>query len=375
MLKKSISLLFALFVVFGFSLSKPEKAYALNHARSDGNFYYRVVEYDESIEILSDSYYNDEYSIDYTTLEVVDIPETIEGKVVTRIGEGAFASCDSLKTVNLPNSLQSIGYNAFQGCSSLESIVIPENVTSIENGVFTYCTSLKSVKLPDSLVTIGQCAFYDCSSLEEISLPKSMADVGGMISVSLFSGCKSLKRVRIPDGIVSIEGNAFADCESLTDITIPESVEQIGEKAFIRCKSLMNVTIPKKVSSIGLYAFGYVGELGWWGEKKEYQLNSDFCISCYKGTAGESYAVDNDIKYSLLEWHEPTEVTTQLSTATIEVSENTTADMVTSNNESGNNMSNNAYFIWIIVGAIIVFITIFVFVVMIVLRKKRKHNS
>jgi hypothetical protein len=37
------------------------------------------------------------------------IPETIEGKPVTRIGDQAFKNCSSLTRITLPNSVTSIG--------------------------------------------------------------------------------------------------------------------------------------------------------------------------------------------------------------------------------------------------------------------------
>ena len=59
------------------------------------------------------------------------IPDEIERRKVTSIGESAFAHCSSLTIISLPNSLTSIESSAFSDCSSLTSINLPDSVTSI----------------------------------------------------------------------------------------------------------------------------------------------------------------------------------------------------------------------------------------------------
>ena len=61
----------------------------------------------------------------------VVIPETYEGLPVTSIGDYAFAYCDSLTSVTIPDSVTSIGNRAFYDCSGLTSVTIPDGVTSI----------------------------------------------------------------------------------------------------------------------------------------------------------------------------------------------------------------------------------------------------
>ena len=60
--------------------------------------------------------------IDYMGTETtVNVPETIEGKTVTQIGNYAFEETD-IVNVTLPDSITKIGYCAFHNCNELETI-------------------------------------------------------------------------------------------------------------------------------------------------------------------------------------------------------------------------------------------------------------
>lgn len=53
-----------------------------------------------------------------------------------------FCNCASLEEIDL-GEVEYIGMNAFSGCKDLKEIFIPKSVGRIENGAFNGCTSLK----------------------------------------------------------------------------------------------------------------------------------------------------------------------------------------------------------------------------------------
>lgn len=55
------------------------------------------------------------------------IPETIDGKKVSSIGNSAFWDCSGLTSITIPNSVTSIGDVAFYGCEGLTAIHGYEN--------------------------------------------------------------------------------------------------------------------------------------------------------------------------------------------------------------------------------------------------------
>ena len=170
---------------------------------------------------------------------------------VTSIGDGAFAGCQLLKSIEIPGSVQSIGEYAFNNCSDLTSITIPDGLKSIEEGTFSGCRSLTQVEIPNSVTSIGDSAFVVCRSLTSIEIPDGVESIGD----SAFAGCSSLTSIKIPSSVTSIKDSAFEGCSSLTSIEIPDGVESIGDSAFAVCSSLTSVEVPSSVTSIGFGVF------------------------------------------------------------------------------------------------------------------------
>ena len=96
------------------------------------------------------------------------IPDTIEGHIVTAIGESAFLECRLLESIIVPDNVTQIGYQAFFNCSNLTSIIIPDGVTSIKNAVFWGCNSLTSVTIPLGIISISNSAFNGCDALADV---------------------------------------------------------------------------------------------------------------------------------------------------------------------------------------------------------------
>lgn len=175
---------------------------------------------------------------------------------VTAIGDGAFAYCQNISSIVIPESVTSIGNSAFAHCLDIASVVIPEGVTTIGNSAFYYCIELESVTIPNSMTGIGNEAFMNCDVMTSLTIGNSVTSIGN----KAFSRCLSLESVTIPNSVISIGNNAFEQCYSLTSVSIGNSVTNIGKEAFLDCNHLTSVTIPNSVTSVGNGAFrGCVG--------------------------------------------------------------------------------------------------------------------
>ena len=181
----------------------------------------------------------------------VVIPETYNDLLVTRIGNDAFSFCESLTSVEIPNSVTSIGYYAFADCHSLRSIKIPNSVTSIEDNAFNKCISLTSIELPSSVTSIECSPFSCCTSLTSITIDENNANYkdidgnlytkDGKVLIQYAIGKTDTSFV-IPDSVTSIGAYAFEYCTSLISVEIGDSVTSIDSSAFYRCDSLTSIT-------------------------------------------------------------------------------------------------------------------------------------
>ncbi len=142
------------------------------------------------------------------------IPSEINGVTVKALGQSAFwfnLDGDTLKSVELPDTLESIGSECFRYQAGLTEITIPSGVTTIEWETFFGCEGLKKVVLPDTLKTIEYQAFYLCTSLEEIHLPEGLE----VLEDGCFAACSALNTPNIPNSVIEVgisvlSGTAYA---------------------------------------------------------------------------------------------------------------------------------------------------------------------
>ncbi len=246
-------------------LPEPERLYAVFDGwYYDDTFtqeynYYTDKFYGEEITLYA-KWVNEEDGIPYTyvilddgTVEIrsytghrryITIPEKIEGRIVSSIGEMAFAGQTRLREVTLPSGLKHIGIYAFQNCTNLVGIQIPENVTEIGEGAFAGNIRLSTVAFTGNskLETIGYAAFSDCGSLQWIELPASLQNVDG----AAFSGTTQLYHIGVQQGNTAFQSKdgVLFDISGSTLVAFPAAWGS-------------SYTLPAETTRIGPYAFAY----------------------------------------------------------------------------------------------------------------------
>lgn len=239
----------------------------------------------------------------------VIVPGWIEGYPVRELADKAFAACQTLTCVELPNSLEALGEELFSCCSLLEQVSMPEIFGTNEipackglekteayavcagendtvdfgdltvsaaygkdgkfvfrhqergevvfkNAVFTDpCVGIKKegryLVYGGRNITIPKGMFFGCSSLQKLTFSSYVTRIGE----EAFAECHRLKEVVLPNGLKSLPEECFRFCISLTDIQGAEKLESIGRAAFSDCHVFDYARLPVTVREIGSSAF------------------------------------------------------------------------------------------------------------------------
>lgn len=225
----------------------------------------------------------------YGNAKKLSVPEKLDGKTVSAIGDGAFY-CGGFTKVTVPNTVQKIGSEAFASCQELLEVTIGNNVTSIGDSAFSNCQSLKKATLPSKLKKIPDGLFSQCYELETVSFPSGLTEIGfgafsftaitkaplpntvKKIGEEAFSWAQKLKSVNLPEGLTEISNRAFSGTtlESvklpstikriglgafsgamIKEVNVPNGVTEIWQEAFMGCRQLKKVTMPDTLTYLG----------------------------------------------------------------------------------------------------------------------------
>lgn len=135
----------------------------------------------------------------------VTVPETINGIIPTKIGDGAFENNVVVRNITLPDSVTVIGKNAFK--KSYVETVTANGVVELQDSCFAK-SSLKSADFPKTEIEHNA---FNGSNIASVDMPKLKSADGG------FSDCKKLKTVKA-SSLESIDNGAFGGCTALQKV-------------------------------------------------------------------------------------------------------------------------------------------------------------
>lgn len=232
-------------------------------------------------------------------IEDAEILERYENVPVTAIKEGALSKTLTLKSVELPESVETIEADAFAGDLNLAKINLDDGVKSIGDGAFKDCKKLGETRFSQEVTSIGDNAFDGCDNLIMVVPYNSYAynyavennrnyrttlgdydfyKIDGEIHIAEYIGTKD--NVVIPEQmeglpvtailpgafagknvknissttVTSIGKEAFCECPVL-EKAIFSNLNSVDEKAFYSCKALQNVALGEKITTIKEHAF------------------------------------------------------------------------------------------------------------------------
>ena len=181
----------------------------------------------------------------------VNIPKTIKGKSVTKIGERAFQN-KGLTIVTFPDTITFIGSNSFSG-NKLKELEVPSSV--IEIGAYAFrCMYISKLKLHEGLQIIGMDAFQG-NYLIEINIPNSVTSLGGgSFAANSVTGDDAFIYGRNSDGSINYEVLSCYAGKDATGTVIPDTVTKILSEAYNTVK-YETIDIPAKIKDIPQYCF------------------------------------------------------------------------------------------------------------------------
>lgn len=242
----------------------------------------------------------DEIKLD-STITAIKVPDTYNGKPVSRVAGRAFANAPYLEKVELGANVVAIESGAFLNCSGLKVMFITPAVNTIGVGAFAGCTRLTCIAASESNPCFtndnGDGMLYEINSDDEyvlVAYPAGRNDetitlsafVGeiknyafdgasrlkvvnidrdnafGQIGSYAFNGCSSLEAVNVANEAYVSDGGVLYTADGKTLVlypqnkagdtfTVPDTVTKIARRAFRGNNNLVEIVIGAAVATIG----------------------------------------------------------------------------------------------------------------------------
>lgn len=184
----------------------------------------------------------------------------------------AYAPGSTDTTYTVDSRCRAVLTSAFTGNVHLKSVVLPEGLETIGNQAFRATPSLRTVNIPSTLTRLGFQAFCYSGISGTVDLSRC-PDLGS----NVFASCKNVTKIifssdtrdyeaglphTIPENFITqyyvgpLSADSIDGRGSLTEIVIPEGIETIGRYAFEgnRIKSLK---LPSTLKTVKDEAFWY----------------------------------------------------------------------------------------------------------------------
>jgi len=129
------------------------------------------------------------------------MPSSVDDLTITVIGAEAFKGAQGIRELHTPDTLKTIEGHAFEG-SSIKVVKMNRSklLTEIGEYAFAECDALIQADMPASLETLGDYAFYHCDKLRIAQFRGDTKTIGTFT----FDACPSVK-IYLKDTAVNVK--------------------------------------------------------------------------------------------------------------------------------------------------------------------------
>ena len=182
------------------------------------------------------------------------IKEIIFPNQLTTLSESSFSTCSQLTTVHFSSSISSIDINAFTGCTNISQITIDNNPNfHIDGGVLYDTQNKKMILLPNTLTTLTLPSSLESICTLTIQICLSLTEINVAEGSNNFHG---------EDGILysANKEKAIACCGGRTSVNMLSTVKELSPYCFYKCIKLQSIygLQNTQLTLIGSYCFDLV---------------------------------------------------------------------------------------------------------------------
>ena len=155
--------------------------------------------------------------------ENIVVPSKIDDYTINELGKNAFYfgeaySGVSVKSVNLPDTIEIIGNWTFASLKSISAIKIPKNVKSVGIGAFSNLVNVKEISVDSS----NKYLYSDSGVLYTYDKTKLI----------VYPTSKEGTEYNVLSTVTEVAGYAFYYTKYVNKLTLPSGVKSVGEGAF-----------------------------------------------------------------------------------------------------------------------------------------------
>lgn len=220
---------------------------------------------------------------------------------VTSISEKSFTKAVGLKKLTIESDIE-LPASMLSGLKNFESLIFLSNIDTIPQNFCKDCESLKSLQLSQSISILDDGCFDGCKSLDFFTtIPSQIISIGknslrnnaidiknmiiadaseslyisdwstnGIYPTKLYLGRnlisdnnlnlgKAITEITYSNNVNSLPDAFFYYNDKITTINLPEKLTEIPYRCFYDCDNLTNIVLPNSIKEIKKEAFAYSG--------------------------------------------------------------------------------------------------------------------